>query len=229
MKKLDVKELLSMSIEEREVAIFNALREIDCGEHIEKLTQNNITLSYLSWAWAFDTVQKLLPISYKVLNFADENGVLRPYMYDKSMGYMVRTEMTILGITKEMWLPILDGANKTLKSEPYNISFKTGATKTVAQATMFDANKTIMRCLVKNLSLFGLGLYIYAGEDLPEKPIEKVTQQQLDEIKKLNVRIDGVLKTYNISDISELSKDQAEFVITSKKQYLEKQAKENKQ
>ena len=48
---------------------------------------------------------------------------------------------------------------------------------------MFDINKTIMRCLVKNLAMFGLGLYIYAGEDLPMLP--KATKEQRDEAKKL--------------------------------------------
>jgi hypothetical protein len=91
-----------------------------------------------------------------------------------------------------MWLPVMDGANKAMKSQPYeylakNKLFKYAKksqdgkyydkygneqteyeTKKVEAATMFDINKTIMRCLVKNLAMFGLGLYIYAGEDLPE-------------------------------------------------------------
>ena len=50
--------------------------------------------------------------------------------------------------------------------------------KHVEKATMFDINKTIMRCLVKNLSMFGLGLYIYAGEDLPEE-LSGTDQQDL--------------------------------------------------
>ena len=47
--------------------------------------------------------------------------------------------------------------------------------RTVEAASMFDVNKTIMRCLVKNLAMFGLGLYIYAGEDLPEDAVQPVT------------------------------------------------------
>jgi hypothetical protein len=61
----------------------------------------------------------------------------------------------------------MDGANKAMLSTPYTYKTKFGE-KTVEAATMFDINKTLMRCLVKNLAMFGLGLYIYAGEDLPE-------------------------------------------------------------
>ncbi len=67
----------------------------------------------------------------------------------------------------------MDGANRALKLEPYTYSVFNKSTRqyeqrTVESATMFDINKTIMRCLVKNMAMFGLGLYIYAGEDLPE-------------------------------------------------------------
>lgn len=226
-KKIDLKKLLEMSIEEREVEIFKILRQIDVSEHIEKLEQNNITLSYLSWAWAFDTIQQMLPISYKVKHFTDMAGNEQPYMFDKNTGYMVETEMTILGVTKGMWLPVMDSNNRAMKDEAYTVTFKSGRNVSVQPANMFDVNKTIMRCLVKNVSLFGLGLYIYAGEDLPEKPKEYITQEQIDEMKKLGVKIDGVLKSFNVSDITLLEKTQADYVITSKRNYLEKQKKES--
>lgn len=226
-KKLDLKKLLEMSIEEREVEIFKILRQIDVSEHIEKLEQNNITLSYLSWAWAFDTIQQMLPISYKVKHFTDMAGNEQPYMFDENTGYMVETEMTILGVTKTMWLPVMDSNNRAMKKEAYNVTFKSGRNVAVQPANMFDVNKTIMRCLVKNVSLFGLGLYIYAGEDLPERPKEYITQEQIDEMKKLGVKIDGVLKSFNVSDITLLEKTQADYVITSKRNYLEKQKKES--
>ena len=226
-KKIDLKKLLEMSIEEREVEIFKILRQIDVSEHIEKLEQNNITLSYLSWAWAFDTIQQMLPISYKVKHFTDMAGKEQPYMFDENTGYMVETEMTILGVTKTMWLPVMDSNNRAMKKEAYNVTFKSGRNVAVQPANMFDVNKTIMRCLVKNVSLFGLGLYIYAGEDLPERPKEYITQEQIDEMKKLGVKIDGVLKSFNVSDITLLEKTQADYVITSKRNYLEKQKKES--
>jgi hypothetical protein len=104
---------------------------------------------------------------------------------------MVMTEMTVDGITHEMWLPVMDGANKAMKDRPYTYEVKeykngrwTGnyTEKDVAAATMFDINTAIMRCLTKNISMFGLGLYIYAGEDLPEDSAEK--QKEAEEQKK---------------------------------------------
>jgi hypothetical protein len=62
------------------------------------------------------------------------------------------------------------------------------------EPTMFDINKTIMRCLTKNLAMFGLGLYIYAGEDLPEKPEEEKNEEAKQIIEEIN----------NINDIEEL-------------------------
>ena len=221
---LDIKELMKLSLEEREVALFKELHTIAVNEHIEKRKSNNggPELSYLSWAWAFDTIQQLVPISYEIKQFPNENGVLVPYQYDKSTGYMVFTEMTILGITKTMWLPVMDGANKAMKAEPYTYTTKNG-NRNVASADMFDVNKTIMRCLVKNLSLFGLGLYIYAGEDLPPVEKEYITKEQYDEMIKLGVKINKVLESYGLNDIKWLEKSEADYVINAKKQYLEKQ------
>ena len=67
-----------------------------------------------------------------------------------------------------MWLPVMDSYNNAMRFEPYNAVKLNGQTQRVNAATMWDVNKTAMRCLTKNLAMFGLGLYIYAGEDLPE-------------------------------------------------------------
>ena len=97
-------------------------------------------------------------------------------MFDAKTGYMVQTSITADNQTYEMWLPVMDGANKAMKDEPYTYKTKFGE-KTVEAATMFDVNKTIMRCLVKNMAMFGLGLYIYAGEDLPEQISDNSSEQ----------------------------------------------------
>jgi NH3-dependent NAD+ synthetase len=104
---------------------------------------------------------------------------------------MVMTNVTIQGQTLEMWLPVMDGANKAMKHEAYSYATRYGD-KSVEQASMFDINKTLMRCLVKNLAMFGLGHYIFAGEDLPEsesdaianttsKPIAKATASKAEQ------------------------------------------------
>ena len=152
--------------------IFKTLNEINVNKHTEK-KQN---LTYLSWAWAWAEVKKSYPQStYQIQMF---NG--KPYIYDEDLGYMVFTTLCIECETLEMWLPVMDGANKAMLNKDYTYQVKDwtetnkqGKTimkeKVCSKATMFDINKTIMRCLVKNIAMFGLGLYLYAGEDLPEE------------------------------------------------------------
>lgn len=148
-----------MAEEKRE--IFDELFKLNVNEHVEK-KQN---LSYLSWSWAWAEVKKRYPqASYEVVKF--ENGL--PYAYDPKTGYMVYTKVTINETTHEMWLPVMDNNNNTMLDHAYEYTTKYGK-KIVAACTMFEVNKAIMRCLVKNLAMFGLGLYIYSGEDLPEE------------------------------------------------------------
>ena len=71
---------------------------------------------------------------------------------------MVYTEVSVDGITHEMWLPVMNSANKAMKLEAYTYQVwdkekRQYVDKTVQAATMFDINKTIMRCLVKNLAM----------------------------------------------------------------------------
>ena len=154
---------------------FKKLLHLDCGDKIEK--KNN--LSYLSWSFAWSEVLKNCKdaATYEIKKF--DNNL--PYVFDENTGYMVFTSVTIEGITHEMWLPVMDGANKAMKDKEYTYSTRYGDKK-VAPATMFDINKTIMRCLVKNLAMFGLGLYIYAGEDLPEED-EKENEKHIIDLK----------------------------------------------
>lgn len=144
--------------------VFKKLNSINVNENTEK--KNGLT--YLSWAWAWAELKKVYPdATYKIRQF---DG--KPYLYDENLGYMVMTEMTVDGITHEMWLPVMDGANKAMKATEYSIKTKYKEVM-VQAATMFDINTAIMRCLTKNIAMFGLGLYIYAGEDLPEDEAEK--------------------------------------------------------
>lgn len=159
--------------------IFETLNNANVNGHTEE--KNGLT--YLSWAWAWAEVKK----AYPEANYTIEKFDGLPYVYDENTGYMVYTTVTIEGITHEMWLPVMDGANKAMKSKPYTYKDRYGKEKTVTAATMFDVNKTIMRCLVKNLAMFGLGLYIYAGEDLPE--VEQMAkypsrEEMLKEVQK---------------------------------------------
>ena len=130
-------------------SVFDTLFNINVNEHTEQ--KNGLT--YLSWAWAWAEVKKKYPDAvYNIKRF--ENDL--PYVYDPNTGYMVFTDMTINGITHEMWLPVMDNNNKAMKSEEYKITTRNNKEITVKKADMFDVNKTIMRCLVKNLAMFGL-------------------------------------------------------------------------
>ena len=150
--------------------IFEELSSLNVNEH----TENKNGLTYLSWTWAWSELKKKYPdASYEISKF--ENNL--PYVYDENTGYMVFTKVTIKEQTYEMWLPVMDGNNKAMLNHTYTYQVKvykdgqwTGEykEKSVEPASMFDINKTIMRCLVKNIAMFGLGIYIYAGEDLPE-------------------------------------------------------------
>lgn len=139
---------------------FQELYSLDVNEHVEQKQG----LSYLSWAYAWAEFKKIYPdATYEVKN--DESG--RCYFGDEQIGYMVYTSVTAGGLTYEMWLPVMDNNNKAMKLNAYTYSTR-GGEKSVEAVSMFDINKAVMRCLVKNLAMFGLGLYIYAGEDLPE-------------------------------------------------------------
>lgn len=146
-------------------SIFTKLNSVNVNEHTEK--KNGLT--YLSWAWAWAEIMKVDPqATYSI--FRDEQG--RPYIEDPDYGIMCWTSVTINGTTRDMWLPVMDPSNNAMRRTAYSFFKEKYGKKVevfVAAATMFDINKTIMRCLVKNLAIFGLGLYIYAGEDLPEE------------------------------------------------------------
>ena len=186
---------------------FSTLYEINVNNHTEE--KNGLT--YLSWAWAWAEIKKVYPdATYTIKKF--ENSL--PYVYDENVGYMVFTEVTIEGLTNEMWLPVMDGANKAMKSEPYTYKTKYGE-KTVEAATMFDINKTIMRCLVKNLAMFGLGLYIYAGEDLPQ-----VEEKKID--KELAIALVNTLKAEGYSD-DEISQSLSKYEVKRAEELTEAQ------
>ncbi len=162
---------------ENNKSVWSVLSKINCNDKTEK--KNGLT--YLSWSWAWGIVKEnFADAKYEVHEY---NG--KPYLYDEDLGYMVKTSVTINGDTIPMHLPVMDGANKAMKNQIYFYKTQYGE-KSVEQASMFDVNKTIMRCLTKNLAMFGLGHYIYAGEDLPEsdEEQEKVVPQKKQEQTK---------------------------------------------
>lgn len=196
---------------------FELLNAINVNEKTEKKeAQKGKYLTYLSWSWAWQYIKSKYPDATYTI-WKNEKGL--PFAYDESTGYMVYTTVTIEGITHEMWLPVMDSKNRAMKSKPYEYTTSYG-TKTVEPATMTDINKTIMRCLTKNLAMFGLGLYIYAGEDIPEDEKQEKTFTKNEKISYANEKvefleyinsngytdeqIDAICKHYKVATLEDL-------------------------
>ena len=125
---------------------FNDLYAVNVNGHTEK--KNNLT--YLSWAWAWGEIKKRHPdATYTVYENADGWN----YHTDGRTCW-VKTGVTVNGIEHIEYLPVMDYKNKSISIE---------------NVTSFDVNKAIQRSLTKACARHGLGLYIYAGEDLPEE------------------------------------------------------------
>ena len=152
------------------MSIFDTLNAINVGEHIEK--KNG--LSYLAWAWAWAEVKKKYPEAQYTI-YENRDGLF--YHTDGHTAW-VKTGVTIEGLEHIEYLPVMDMRNRSIPVE---------------NVTSFDVNKAIQRSLTKACARHGLGLYIYAGEDLPEaeqKPVERpeVSRQTLlDQIFALDV------------------------------------------
>jgi hypothetical protein len=126
-------------------SVFETLNAVNCNEHTEK--KNGLT--YLSWAWAWAEVKKLYPnASYTIY----ENANQWNYFTDGKTCW-VKTGVTIEGLEHIEYLPVMDFRNKSIAAD---------------KVTSFDVNTAIQRSLTKACARHGLGLYIYAGEDLPE-------------------------------------------------------------
>lgn len=126
-------------------SVFETLNAVNVNGHTEK--KNNLT--YLSWAWAWCEVKKAYPdATYKV--YETPEGCI--YWADGRTCW-VKTGVTINGLENIEYLPIMDFRNNSIP---------------VDKVTSMDVNKAIQRSLTKCCARHGLGLYIYAGEDLPE-------------------------------------------------------------
>ena len=155
------------SYDEKVAEKFNQLSSLNVNDKTEQ--KNGLT--YLSWSNAWLEFKKVYPTAtYNVVK-NPQTGL--PYFVDPAVGIMVFTEVEANGLKYSMWLPVMDGANKAMKTEAYtyqvwNKTTKQYENRKVEADTMFDINKAIMRCLTKCLAMHGLGIYLYNGEDFPE-------------------------------------------------------------
>ena len=139
-------------------SVFDVLNAINVNEHTEK--KNGLT--YLSWAWAWAEVKKHYPDAYYTI-YENANGM--NYHTDGRTCW-VKTGVTINGLEHIEYLPVMDYRNASIILD---------------NVTSFDVNKAIQRSLTKAVARHGLGLYIYAGEDLPEVDREN-KQNELDTV-----------------------------------------------
>lgn len=131
-----------------EISAFSRLNGINVNEHTEK--KNGLT--YLSWAWAWAEVKKLFPgATYTIYERNTEYGPVNYFTDGRTC--WVKTGVTIDGLEHIEELPVMDFRNKSIGLDAVN---------------SMDVNKAIQRSLTKACARHGLGLYIYAGEDLPE-------------------------------------------------------------
>ena len=217
--------------DEKRAIMFEALSALNLNEFVEK--RNDLT--YLPWSNAFDVLRSVYPsATYKVIRNSD--GL--PYFADPNTGIMVFTEVTIDGITSECFLPVMDYKNQAMKLEPYtyqawNSFKKCNEEKSVAAATMFDINKTIWRCLVKNIAIAtGIGLYIFKGEDVPEKSNDDApaapAPKPFDKYAGIKATINGCndineLMSFYLDHEAEITANpQLKQLLTSRKQQIQK-------
>jgi len=162
---------------------FEEIYRIDVGEHIEK----KANLSYLSWAWAHAEMKKIDPDAQITIHEFPEyiqigdtvQTALKPFLRDEG-GAWVKVSVTLNNRTETEYLPVMDMRNKA-----------------VINPDATTVNKNIKRCFVKALALHGLGLYVYAGEDLPEvEPPKPATPEQ---IKALTKEIENMAQLASIA------------------------------
>ena len=185
-------------------SVFEVLNAINVNEHTEK--KNGLT--YLAWAWAWQEVKKNFPSAFYTI-YENRDGL--NYHTDGRTCW-VKTGVTIEGLEHIEYLPVMDYRNASIP---------------VDKVTSFDVNKAIQRSLTKAVARHGLGLYIYAGEDLPEDEKNVVKNDVLDaalaEVKKAK-DVEALKAVY--FKYEEKLKNNSQFIneVNSRKDKLQKAA-----
>tara|TARA_R100000808_G_scaffold16159_2_gene36668 strand:+ start:821 stop:1531 length:711 start_codon:yes stop_codon:yes gene_type:complete len=130
---------------QKKKSVFETLSSIDVSGHTEQKGR----FTYLSWAWAVSVLLKHFPESIWEVHEWGLEGNRQPYSQSQA-GAFVQVTVTVDGVSRTQVHPVLDNKNET-----------------IYEPNSFQVNTSIMRCLAKAIALHGLGLYIYAGEDLP--------------------------------------------------------------
>ena len=174
-------------------SLFERLSQIN----VSKYTERKGKFTYLSWSWAVSELKKVSPEAYWIIHEWGTEGNERPYQETES-GCFVKVTVIAEDVEMTQIHPVLDNRNNTIKTP-----------------NAFEINTSIMRCLTKAISLHGLGLYIYAGEDLPlgesEKPkplieVENAIHKQkpmMTEPQEKKIR--ELIKSHHLMDTQRIS------------------------
>lgn len=135
--------------------VFDTLNAINVNDRTE--TKNNLT--YLSWAWAWQTVKENYPTATYTI-YENEGGM---FYHSDGKSAWVKTGVTIEGIEHIEYLPVMDFRNASIQIDKLNST---------------DVNKSIQRSLTKAIARHGLGLYVYAGEDLPQNEVVALAEEK---------------------------------------------------
>lgn len=159
------------------------LLKLNVNDHVERKNGQ----AYLSWSWAWSEVLRIDPQA--TWEAVEKDGL--PVFFFPDQTAMVQVRVTIKGHTKACWLPVMNHMNKAIKSPD-----------------AFAVNTAMVRCLTKCISMHGLGLYIYAGEGMPEvEPVKKqLTPQSVkawENAKRAFARDGNLDKVLSVMDMSE--------------------------
>ena len=193
-------------------AVWHNLSEINVSEHIEK--KGN--LSYLSWTWAWQTLMDIYPCSHFVFD--------EPTIYpDGSVEVHCTVTVTCSSdseksVSRSMWLPVMDNRNNA-----------------VINPNARQVSDTKMRCLVKCIAMHGLGIYIYAGEDLPQAEAAELkkplTEDQVDNLVDLmeasETEYDSFTRHFKVNSLSEMTAGQYQNAVSILEKKLQRMEAEN--
>lgn len=185
---------MNAKTETKPASSFDALAAVDCSAYVEKKGK----FTYLSWTFAVSELLKRHPsATWRTL----ETPEGWPY-WQTEAGCFVKVGVTVDGIERVQIHPVLDGNNKT-----------------IAQPNAFQVNTSIQRALVKAIALHGLGLYIYAGEDLPEAVKEEraaeADAEQAAEEATVQEWVEAIDGTATADALAKLGADIAKAVLSS--------------
>ena len=161
--------------------VFKTLAAVDCSAHTEK--KGNFT--YLSWTWAWSLVKSHYPTAtFEKVVFHDNQNNPLPFMRDTKGNTYVQTTVTIEGESHSEIYAVLDFKNKAM---PFPDSFA--------------VNTALQRCLVKTIAYFGLGLNIYAGEDLPVMDTEESKKEWQANVDRIKDQFGKATSTAQVDDM----------------------------